>query len=136
MTGLTESIVASAASRIGKQVVHVDHREFYGSNWATFSFNNLQNILDANNKFTECIKETKKKTKNLHINLNANSVFNIVDKWFISDEDVEANVDNQQRIDETNKKDLRQTWTKSEILKNSRKFNFDLSPKVIKGFLY
>ncbi len=135
VTGLTESIVASAASRIGKQVVHVDHRDFYGSNWATFSFNNLHNILGENKGLTECIEETKKETNSLHISLNSNTVLNIVDKWFISDEDVEATIGNQHGIEETNNKIVKQTWTKSEVLKNSRKFNFDMSPKVIKPFL-
>ncbi|XP_046453961.1 rab proteins geranylgeranyltransferase component A 2-like [Daphnia pulex] len=130
-TGLTESIVASAASRIGKQVVHVDHRDFYGSNWATFSFNNLHNVLGVNKGLTECIEETKKETYSLHIGLNSNTVLNVVEKWFISDEDVEATIDNQLRIEETNNGILKQTWTKSEVLKHSRKFNFDLSPKLL-----
>jgi RAB protein geranylgeranyltransferase component A len=126
-TGLTESIVAAAVSRIGKQVVHVDHRDFYGSNWATFSFNNLQNILGSDKDFNVIAKEkeSQKETRNLLINLNSNTICNIVEKWFIPDEDVQVN------MEEVDSKFCKQTWTKSEIVKNSRKFNFDLSPKVM-----
>jgi hypothetical protein len=96
----------------------------------------LHNVLGVNKGLTECIEETKKETYSLHIGLNSNTVLNVVEKWFISDEDVEATIDNQLRIEETNNGILKQTWTKSEVLKHSRKFNFDLSPKVMKPFLY
>uniref|UniRef100_A0A0L8FS70 Rab proteins geranylgeranyltransferase component A n=1 Tax=Octopus bimaculoides TaxID=37653 RepID=A0A0L8FS70_OCTBM len=41
-TGLSESIVASALSRIGKTVLHIDRNAYYGSRWASFSLRNLQ----------------------------------------------------------------------------------------------
>lgn len=40
-TGLTNSIVAAACSRIGKSVLHVDKNSYYGSNWASFTFQQL-----------------------------------------------------------------------------------------------
>nr|CAH0099335.1 unnamed protein product [Daphnia galeata] len=129
-TGLTESIVASAASRIGKQVVHVDHRNFYGSNWATFSFNNLQNILGSKSLNKDSTK-TVEETQNLNINLNSNTICNIVEKWYLPDEDVQGNIDNQKNLEETINKVPKETLTKSEILRDSRKFNFDLSPKLL-----
>ncbi|GAB1597352.1 rab proteins geranylgeranyltransferase component A-like [Argonauta hians] len=41
-TGLTESIVASSLSRIGKTVLHIDRNAYYGSRWASFSLRNLK----------------------------------------------------------------------------------------------
>ncbi|XP_065667547.1 rab proteins geranylgeranyltransferase component A 2-like [Hydra vulgaris] len=41
-TGLCESMVAAALSRIGKKVVNIDRNSYYSSQWSTFSFNALQ----------------------------------------------------------------------------------------------
>ncbi|KAJ6663311.1 hypothetical protein lerEdw1_010447 [Lerista edwardsae] len=40
-TGLPESIIAAACSRTGQRVLHVDSRNYYGGNWASFSFSGL-----------------------------------------------------------------------------------------------
>lgn len=40
-TGLTEAILAAAASWTGKKVLHVDKNDFYGSHWATLSLNQI-----------------------------------------------------------------------------------------------
>lgn len=127
-TGLTESIVAAAASRIGKQVVHVDHRDFYGSNWATFSFNTLQNTLGLVQDLEENdINTPAAEDGNILINVQPKTCFsNVLEKWHILDENPPA-ADSDSPDSEAVKK---QYWTKAEILKNSRKFNFDLSPKV------
>ncbi|KAM5145681.1 rab proteins geranylgeranyltransferase component A 1 [Mantella aurantiaca] len=45
-TGLPESIVASACSRIGQRVLHLDTRNYYGGNWASFTFSGLQSWID------------------------------------------------------------------------------------------
>lgn len=37
-TGLTESIVAAASSRAGKSVLHLDRNNFYGSQWTSLNF--------------------------------------------------------------------------------------------------
>ncbi|XP_040298372.1 rab proteins geranylgeranyltransferase component A 1 [Bufo bufo] len=41
-TGLQESIIAAACSRIGQRVLHLDSRSYYGGNWASFTFSGLQ----------------------------------------------------------------------------------------------
>ncbi|XP_029656446.1 rab proteins geranylgeranyltransferase component A [Octopus sinensis] len=46
-TGLSESIVASALSRIGKTVLHIDRNAYYGSRWASFSLRNLQTWIST-----------------------------------------------------------------------------------------
>lgn len=40
-TGLTNSIVAAACSRVGKTVLHVDANNYYGREWASFTFQQL-----------------------------------------------------------------------------------------------
>ncbi|XP_077402111.1 rab proteins geranylgeranyltransferase component A 1 isoform X2 [Vanacampus margaritifer] len=40
-TGLTESVVAAACSRVGQRVLHLDTRSYYASKWASFTFNAL-----------------------------------------------------------------------------------------------
>ncbi|XP_071979037.1 rab proteins geranylgeranyltransferase component A 1 [Engystomops pustulosus] len=44
-TGLQESIIASACSRIGQRVLHLDQRNYYGGNWASFTFSGLQSWI-------------------------------------------------------------------------------------------
>ncbi|XP_065058795.1 rab proteins geranylgeranyltransferase component A 1-like [Rhopilema esculentum] len=58
-TGLTESIVAAALSRIGKKVLHLDRNEYYGGQWATFSFEdflvwieNQKNVADEDSRIS------------------------------------------------------------------------------------
>ncbi|KAM9450265.1 rab proteins geranylgeranyltransferase component A 1 [Clarias gariepinus] len=45
-TGLTESVIAAACSRVGQRVLHLDRRNYYGGNWASFTFNGLLSWID------------------------------------------------------------------------------------------
>lgn len=40
-TGLVECIVAGAAARLSKKVVHLDPNDFYGEDWASFQLQDL-----------------------------------------------------------------------------------------------
>ena len=40
-TGLVECIVAGAAARVSKKVVHLDPNDFYGEDWASFQLQDL-----------------------------------------------------------------------------------------------
>ncbi|XP_068437282.1 rab proteins geranylgeranyltransferase component A 1 [Clinocottus analis] len=40
-TGLAESVVAAAFSRVGQKVLHLDRRSHYAAHWASFTFNAL-----------------------------------------------------------------------------------------------
>ena len=50
-TGLTESILAAAASWIGRKVLHVDKNAYYGSHWAALPLDLLdvwvQNVSES-----------------------------------------------------------------------------------------
>lgn len=48
-TGMPESIVAAAVSRIGHRVLHLDKEAHYGSLWASYNFASLREWLFAQN---------------------------------------------------------------------------------------
>nr|XP_033801766.1 rab proteins geranylgeranyltransferase component A 1 [Geotrypetes seraphini]XP_033801767.1 rab proteins geranylgeranyltransferase component A 1 [Geotrypetes seraphini] len=45
-TGLPEAIIAAACSRIGQRVLHIDVKNYYGGNWASFTFSGLLSWLE------------------------------------------------------------------------------------------
>ncbi|KAB5549080.1 hypothetical protein PHYPO_G00063150 [Pangasianodon hypophthalmus] len=45
-TGLTESVIAAACSRVGQRVLHLDRRNYYAGNWASFTFNGLLSWIE------------------------------------------------------------------------------------------
>ena len=46
-TGLEESIVAAAVARNGHSVLHIDTKEYYGEDWASFNFRALQDWITS-----------------------------------------------------------------------------------------
>lgn len=54
-TGLTNSIIAAACSRIGKSVLHVDKNCYYGDVWASFTFQQLVDWVKSNYPDDECL---------------------------------------------------------------------------------
>lgn len=46
-TGLTESIIAAAASRVGKSVLHLDTRDYYGSEWTSLNFKQVEKWIKS-----------------------------------------------------------------------------------------
>ncbi|KAJ8266048.1 hypothetical protein GJAV_G00125300 [Gymnothorax javanicus] len=45
-TGLAESVIAAACSRVGQRVLHLDRRNYYAGNWASFTFNGLLSWME------------------------------------------------------------------------------------------
>lgn len=127
---MTESIIAAAASRIGKQVLHLDHRDYYGGNWASFSFSNLQSVVDPlalDGGAGSCSSGNV-----LSLRDGSTSFSNVEQAWNIIPE---ASAEGGSPDLETESPpDSKKIWSKEEILKESRKFNFDLSPKVCQSF--
>ncbi|CAH0392848.1 unnamed protein product [Bemisia tabaci] len=46
-TGMTESIIAAAASRVGQRVLHLDSNSYYGDLWATFNFKGIEEWISS-----------------------------------------------------------------------------------------
>lgn len=69
------------------------------------------------------------KNEDLFLNDNSFCYENIHEKWFCSEETV---VNPEDQADSTSEQlSSTKQWTKAELLKETRKFNFDLAPKVI-----
>ncbi|XP_015743241.1 rab proteins geranylgeranyltransferase component A 1 isoform X1 [Python bivittatus] len=56
-TGLPESIIAAACARSGQRVLHVDSRNYYGGNWASFSFSGLLSWIKENQEKADPCEE-------------------------------------------------------------------------------
>lgn len=96
-TGMTESIVAAAASRVGKKVLHLDSNEYYGGLWASFNFEGFQKWME------ECRQPAKASDdvelpdgilRNGEAPVKAGNQFsvitNIEEKWYIVEEAADA----------------------------------------------
>lgn len=97
-TGLSESIIAAAASRVGKSVLHVDENEYYCGYWASFNLDSFMSHLESsrNDEIMKCRLKAAE------------------ERWFeFTEEQAEVN-----------------GWNKEKILKETRRFNIDLIPKV------
>ncbi|XP_040486203.1 rab proteins geranylgeranyltransferase component A 1 isoform X2 [Ursus maritimus] len=57
-TGLPESIIAAACSRSGLRVLHVDSRNYYGGNWASFSFSGILSWLKEYQENSDIVNES------------------------------------------------------------------------------
>ncbi|KFP09822.1 Rab proteins geranylgeranyltransferase component A 2, partial [Egretta garzetta] len=57
LSGLPESIIAAACARSGQSVLHVDSRNYYGGNWASFSFSGLLSWIKENQQKTDISDE-------------------------------------------------------------------------------
>lgn len=129
-TGMTESILAAAASRVGKRVLHLDSNEYYGGLWASFNFDGLQQWIDECNQ--DPSKDAVELTEvNLHDGENLVSVqaknqpgvLNIRQGWHVP----EGSADSEEKA----ASDVKKEWTQAEIKKLYRKFNIDLAPKLL-----
>ncbi|XP_075235250.1 rab escort protein [Lycorma delicatula] len=165
-TGMVESIVAAAASRVGKKVLHMDGNEYYGGMWAAFNFDGLQKWL------SECRKEDASSGENLSLpklsegetvtptGSQFKTVFNIDEKWYISEElgerqlkdtkDMQTEAkeggegdasecaesgsgdgDKSADADSKSKTPESKHWSQNKLKTSYRKFNLDLAPKLL-----
>lgn len=134
ITGLAESILAAAASRIGKTVLHLDSNDYYGGLWASFNLEGIESIANNN----------KSVRPNRNINLNDGiitldpNVSHVIEnaelEWRIPANALEiGNKTDDEKIDEQTEDrndELENLWTKDKVMHNFRKFNIDLTPKV------
>nr|XP_039265235.1 rab proteins geranylgeranyltransferase component A 2-like [Styela clava] len=71
-TGLSESILSGALSRIGKRVLHLDQNKYYGSNWSSFNLRAFEAWIeerddDARVSVNEISQEINNETEELVI---------------------------------------------------------------------
>ena len=153
-TGLEESILAAAAARNGHSVLHVDTNDQYGGEWAAYTFDGIQDWIrrqqgapevlddDDNNDdeeeeeehdpriLQEKFCEEGEKFMPLKPERKARDV---IQKWHVPEDDAvdeaATKVPDDDSGRETKKAD--QKFTKDFLSKNSRKFNLDLSPRLL-----
>ncbi|KAJ8960383.1 hypothetical protein NQ314_006073 [Rhamnusium bicolor] len=151
-TGVVESIVSAAASRIGKTVLHIDRNDYYGGHWASFNLDAIQKLQHkatynsiSQDNLNELINENEELMR------IGNDLFNIENfkfKWHIPEKRIIVSDDNKNRetkVDEgtlsteieneigeqVNKStEEEEDWTQEILNKDSRKFNIDLTPKL------
>lgn len=151
--------MAAAASRVNKTVLHIDPNDFYGCQWASFNLENIQSFVDSINSVADSVATDDKGIENgtLQLENETNAIINDASyEWFANNEpipateeaseqpsnDTENTVEGSETVqDELKENDGAETkekvpekiadiWTKEKVLKEFRKFNIDLIPKV------
>ncbi|KAJ2950384.1 hypothetical protein O0L34_g8627 [Tuta absoluta] len=107
-TGMVESIVAAACSRIGKNVLHLDSSDHYGGLWASYNFDGLQKFIKEVNS------DPGKQIQ----------VYNLVEKWYI---EKDAQEEKKEGEDDPTKR----VWSQAHFTSEYRKFNIDMTPKLL-----
>jgi len=91
-TGLEESMVAAAASRIGHTVLHLDPRDYYGGDWAAFTLDGLQQWIEEHQqnsldpRTSESTKVELKEGEELIELVTDSSVESASSQWHIKDD--------------------------------------------------
>ncbi|XP_049888160.1 rab proteins geranylgeranyltransferase component A 1 [Pectinophora gossypiella] len=111
-TGMVESIVAAACSRIGKNVLHLDSSDHYGGLWASYNFDGLQKFIKEVNS------DPKRQLQ----------VYNLAEKWYIEKDapQEEPNEGEDAKPDPSKK-----VWSQASFAAEYRKFNIDMTPKLL-----
>ena len=147
-TGLAESILSAACSRIGKTVLHLDKNSFYGESWGSFSFEQLVEWLRFG-RVSDALyfhsAEPNQQAEGAEQNVAEQDVAqqpdaqqSSSDQRAISWSDFYKTITNIEIIsylisEEENREQPESAdkwWSTEEFKKLSRKFNIDLCPKV------
>ncbi|KAJ8956170.1 hypothetical protein NQ318_020721 [Aromia moschata] len=139
-TGMVESILSAASSRIGKRVLHIDRNDYYGGQWASFNLdaiNKLQNNSDTIIPEKILLNENEEA---FHIGNKLFSIENFSSCWHIprsTCDNKETEIKDTSKCEGDSENDELESvptetgWTQESLLKESRKFNIDLAPKVL-----
>ncbi|XP_045478876.1 rab proteins geranylgeranyltransferase component A 1 [Harmonia axyridis] len=124
-TGVVESIISAAASRVGKRVLHLDNKSYYGGHWASFNLEDFQNLR---------INDAVPADKDLQPSLgDAGEVFKIFGNELSNIRNLEA----KWHVEKTLPKDLDASKDKSqedeELQKNEDKPEKDSAVEEEKG---
>merc|ERR1719233_1942464 len=140
---------------MGHSTLHMDTAKYYGGEWAAFTWDGLHEWLEEGNqadvKEAENVDLTLQEGEELIQFGNKKTIVNIVEKWN-SDPSIEDqtppsdNKPNDDQIDndainnedepkegpaQTIMKDTKPVWNKEALKLQSRKFNLDLTPRLL-----
>ena len=80
-TGLGESMIAASLSRIGKSVLHIDRNDYYGSQWATFTFDSIIKWVQDHKQSNEA--DNEEDNEELIVPQSDSTIKNVEIKCFI-----------------------------------------------------
>ncbi|VEN53356.1 unnamed protein product [Callosobruchus maculatus] len=145
-TGIVESILSAAASRIGKRVLHIDRSCYYGGQWASFSLEGIIKLQEeylATKDSLGSLKDEQTQDKefvelcnNLFDIKNIECTWHVQSKTSKAEESIDAVSNQDNKLIQTSIQNEKQEteesviWNKERLLKESRKFNIDLVPKL------
>ena len=126
-TGMVQSVLAAAAARQGHSVLHLDTARYYGADWAAFTLEGLQQwIAETGGEIEDSQPETETlgdlEEGEVLVKLKEQpTVENIRETWT-----------RQDVVEESEETPVSETkWTREELMKQSRKFNIDLTPRLL-----
>jgi len=139
-TGLVESMVAAAAARNGHSTLHVDTAKYYGGDWAAFTWSGLQEWVKGEEE-EEIMREGEtvelEEGEELLSFAKNKTILNVRENWYCdSEKPADDNPDqlttetqdaSDQSVDEDNKSE----WNRETLMAQSRKFNLDLTPRLL-----
>lgn len=140
-TGLVESAVAAAGARLGHSVLHIDTSDSYGADWASYTWEGLQKWIKSCQKETE--SEQPKDFSGIleqgeeFVALVENrTVSDLTENWYttedvIDDESSQSQVNEKEKHANGDNSNETPKWTKSRIESQSRRFNIDLTPRLL-----
>uniref|UniRef100_A0A3Q2NTG6 Rab proteins geranylgeranyltransferase component A 1 n=1 Tax=Fundulus heteroclitus TaxID=8078 RepID=A0A3Q2NTG6_FUNHE len=135
-TGLAESVVAAACSRVGQRVLHLDRRSYYAANWASFTFNGLLTWIQEQNEETkpEEVKDWSSLMEEgeelIHLSNSDSASITNVQPAQTEGEEPEA----EQPLPSSpsnQSKPARKKVSYAQLVKEGRRFNIDLVSKLL-----
>ena len=129
-TGMVESMVSAAAARAGHSVLHLDSARYYGGQWASFTWEGLMNWTqeagaqgDPPDTGTEGVAESPPVLNGeTLVKLQTLSTIDNLKQTWSSEQKKEQDVSEEITGAET---------SKEKIENQSRRFNIDLSPRLL-----
>ncbi|XP_069109524.1 rab proteins geranylgeranyltransferase component A 2-like [Argopecten irradians] len=124
-TGMPESIVAAALSRVGQKVLHIDRNEYYSGQWASFNLENInkwtkevsgEHDLEHPTIDEDTILQPGETLSRLDLCVKGKTYFNIATEYHVSDEEPVLD-----KTDKSNESKNEKTENSSQVLPEETK---------------
>uniref|UniRef100_A0A3Q3XB46 Rab proteins geranylgeranyltransferase component A n=1 Tax=Mola mola TaxID=94237 RepID=A0A3Q3XB46_MOLML len=134
-TGLAESVVAAAFSRVGQRVLHVDRRSYYAGDWASFTFNGLLSWIQEQHVSTSLLEEGEELI--CLSNSDSGSIRNVqvfcFTRWITDCFVTQASQTQgeEPEADRSQSEPAKKKINYAQLVKEGRRFNIDLVSKLM-----
>merc|ERR1719481_1360268 len=137
---------------MGHSVLHVDTAKFYGGDWASFTWDGLQEWINDSDEPKSRTEEIGLEEGEELLKLgDKKTVLNIKQRWFLDLEKEDPPRDNQRNVENSVEEDntisgnegqedaskqdsvvdTKSSWNEETLRSQSRKFNLDLTPRLL-----